>query len=226
MKLLFVPSKYNFSFSLKNIKANKLPKNIGLIATIQHTDSLNKIKGFLEKHKKKVIIGKSKKNNSLKKGQVLGCDINAAKAIENKVQAFLYIGSGKFHPLAIALSLKQQKKQKPIFIFNPLTEEFSCLDEKEIKKVIARKKTQKIKFLSSNTFGILVSIKPGQNRLKQALILKEKLEKKNKKSYLFLLNDFNDNQLENFPKVECWINTACPGLSLEQPFVWIDDINI
>lgn len=209
MKVLYVPSKYNLSFSLKNIKTKKMPNILGLITTIQHIGSLKKIKNFLENQKKKAIIG----------GQILGCDMSAAAFIQHKVQAFLYIGSGKFHPLQLALTTN-----KPIFIFNPLNEQFSELDKKQIQKIKARKKSQKIKFLSADIYGILVSTKPGQNKFKKAQKLKNKLEKQNKKAYIFLFNDFDINQIENFPKIECWINTACPGLSLENPFVWINDI--
>jgi len=218
MKILFVPAKYKDSFSLKKIYPEKLPEILGLITTIQHIDSLKKIKSHLEKHNKKILIGKSK-NKTLQPGQILGCDVSSAASIEKKIQAFLYIGSGKFHPLQLALATN-----KPIFIFNPLFEKFGLLNKKEIQKIKNRKKGQKIKFLSSNTFGILVSTKPGQNKLKEALALKNKLEKQKKKAYIFTFNNLDINQLENFPDVECWINTACPGLSLEQPFIWIGDI--
>lgn len=223
MKVLFVPSRYKNSFSCNSIKIKELPKIIGLITTIQYTNSLNKIKDYLEKNKKRVLIAKRSKSEILEKGQILGCDVSAAVKIQNKVQAFLYIGSGKFHPLQIALSLN---KQKPIFLFNPSTEEFNRLNEKEIQKYKNRKRGQKLKFLSSNTYGILVSTKPGQNRLKQAIALKNKLEKEKKKAYIFMFNTLDINQLENWPNIKCWINTACPGLSLENPFVWIGDIKI
>ena len=221
MKVLFVPSKYNLPFSINNILLNKLPKIVGLVTTIQHIDSLNKVKNFLEKHNKKVKIGKSKKdkNKNLKKGQVLGCDVTAASSIKEKVHAFLYIGSGKFHPLQISLAT-----DKPVFIFNPLTQEFTHLRKKEIIKAKERRKTAKIRFLSSNSCGILVSTKPGQNKLKQALKLKNKLRKEGKLCYIFLFDNFQAEQLENFPSIECWINTICPGLSLENPFPWIEDI--
>lgn len=218
MKLLFIPVKYKSGISLKLSK--KFPKKIGLVSTVQFTDSLKNIKNQLEQQGKKVFVSKSP---SLEPGQVLGCNVNNATIIQDKVEAFLYIGSGTFHPLAIALALK---KPKPIFIFNPETKKFGKLDEKLVEKTKARQKTAKIKLLSSKKVGILVSTKPGQERLKQALELKNKLEKNSKNAYVFLFNDFDINQLENFPNIECWINSACHGLSLEQPFIWIDEVKI
>ena len=218
MRVLFVPAKYKGSFSLKNIQIKNLPKIIGLVTTIQHIDSINKIKDYLKNNNKKIIIGKSK---TLHRGQILGCDVSAAISIQNKIQAFLYIGSGKFHPFQIAMATN-----KPIFIFNPLTEQFKLLEKEKIQKFKNRRKGQKLKFLSSNIFGILVSTKPGQNKLKEALQLKKKLEKQKKEVYIFTFDTLDINQLENFPDIECWINTACPGLSLENSFIWIGDIKI
>lgn len=215
MKLLFIPAKSKLKISL-NFQA--LPKKLGLVATVQFVDSLKGIKNQLEQQGKQVLVGKAK---ALEPGQVIGCNVEAATSVQNKVQAFLYIGSGTFHPLAIALALK---KQKPIFIFNPETQQLTRFDEKIAERAKGRQKTAKAKFLSSNRFGILVSTKPGQERLKQALELKKKLESQGKKCYIFIFDDFNSNQLENFPSIECWVNSACHGLSLEQPFIWIGDI--
>lgn len=220
MKYIFVPCKFNKP--LPPINFLKLPKTIALFSTVQFLHLIPQIKARLESKGIKAMTGKSS-NPCLEHAQVIGCDTTAASKLENKVQAFLYVGSGKFHPLNLAMTLKQQK---PIFIFNPLTQEFSQLDQKDINKMMARKKGQRLKFLSSDTFGILVSTKPGQNKLEKAQELKEKLEKQGKKAYIFMANDIDPSQTENFPEIQCWINTACPGISLENPFVWVNDLKI
>lgn len=227
MKLLFIPAKSELKAQIPDSQIRKakaklqLPKKLGIIATIQFTNSLNNIKKQLEKQGKNVFIARSKsKAQNLELGQILGCNVEAATQIQDKVDAFLYIGTGIFHPLQVALATN-----KPIFIFNPETKILSKLDHKTIKRAKARQKTQKIKFMSANKLGILASTKPGQQRLKQAQALKNKLEKQNKQVYIFLFNNFQEEQLENWLSIECWINTACPGLSLEQPkLAWIDNL--
>lgn len=220
MKLLFIPSQAKIQVSSERFssESRKLPSKLGLVSTVQYGSCLKQIRSLLAQQGKKGFIGKSKGLN-LEEGQILGCNTEAAIQVQDKVDAFLYVGSGKFHPLAIALTTN-----KPVFIFNPETAQIAKLDETEISRAKAMKKTQQIKFLSTGSFGILVSTKPGQNKLRQAFKLKEKLEKQKKKAYIFLSDTFDINQLENFPDIECWINTMCPGLSREQPFVWIDDI--
>jgi 2-(3-amino-3-carboxypropyl)histidine synthase len=208
MKTLFIKVKFKPKIILPKLK---IKEKVGLITTIQFLHQLKSIQQQLQKQKITSVIG----------GQILGCKTEAATRIQDKVEAFLYIGSGKFHALSIAIALKEQK---PIYIYNPLTEEFSKLSNQEIRRVEAKKKAAKLKFLSANKLGILVSTKPGQKQLKKAYEIKKSLEKKGKKACVFMFNDFYPEQLENFPEVECWINTACPGFSLENPFMWYENI--
>ncbi len=71
-----------------------------------------------------------------------------------------------------------------------------------------------INFLSTDTVGILVSIKPGQENLKQAIELKKKIEKSgksDKKAFIFIADIISIEELENFT-CKAWINTACPNI--------------
>ena len=67
-----------------------------------------------------------------------------------------------------------------------------------------------MKFLNADKHGILVSTKPGQENLKQALGIKKELKKK---SYLFLANNIDTNEFENFG-LDSWINTACRRMDM------------
>jgi 2-(3-amino-3-carboxypropyl)histidine synthase len=90
----------------KEIRKLKDFKKIGLVTSLQFAKEIEKVKECLKKKGKKVYIHKSLKYP----GQILGCDISAAKKIEDKVDCFLYVGAGKFHPLGIAI-----KTNKPVF---------------------------------------------------------------------------------------------------------------
>ncbi len=88
---------------------------------------------------------------------------------------------------------------------DPLQNEVKIINQKEVKKIFP--------FNAFNNFGILVSIKPGQFNLKLAKKIKKILERMGKKAYIFLGDEIKD--LENFPFIEVWINTACPRLKDE-----------
>ena len=210
MKTMFIHAKSNEPVLPAVKKALKLlPKKISLVTTIQHKHKLKDAKKLLEKNKKTAVIA----------GTVLGCDVSAAKKHEKKVDAFLYIGTGQFHPLGIALETK-----KPVIVANPASSRVSRIDKKDVEAIKKKRKGAYLKFLTAKNIGILVSTKPGQNKLKQALQLKNKL--KNKNCYVFIADELDMQQLENFPFIECWVNTACPRIADRvKGMLNIDDIN-
>jgi 2-(3-amino-3-carboxypropyl)histidine synthase len=194
MKSLFVEARWIGKIEPVIEKAIKLlPKKVGLITTIQHKHELKKIKEMIEKSGRKAVIG----------GQILGCDVSNAKKIEKEVDAFLYIGSGEFHPLGVAL-----ETNKEVIKANPLANEISKIKKEDVEAYNKRQKGALLRFLSSKEIGILVSTKPGQENLKKALELKNKIKDKN--CYIFAADTINEAEFENFPFIECWINTACP----------------
>ena len=125
---------------------------IGLVSALQFLDSLEKAKKFLESKGKKVIIGKGSFND----GQILGCDVSAGKSIENDIDVFLYIGSGKFHPLGLALETK-----KPVWVLDVEKQEIKDLEELK-EKFIKQRYAAIALAKDAKKFGIFVSIKAGQ----------------------------------------------------------------
>jgi len=181
-------------------------KSIGLLSTIQFIDSLKTAKNFLEKRGIKGLIGKGGKRNY--DGQILGCDISPALDIGEKVDAFLFIGSGKFHPLGVALKYK-----KPLFVLD--VEKNEIVDIEDIKQKFLKQKYTAIGLAKhAKTFGILISVKPGQINVKLAERLKRFLEEKGKKAYILVFNEIKPEKLEEFD-LDCYVNTACPRIPIE-----------
>jgi len=199
MKILHIPA--TLELDLNEIKNIKLQGNIGLVTTIQYSHYLKDINKIIK--------------NSIIAGPILGCDISAAKKILNKIDLFLFIGTGKFHPIKLASELN-----KPVYIFNPETNQLYSITEKEINEFKSRKKGFYIKYLNAEKVGILISIKPGQYNLNKALQFKKKSKKQ---SYLFLFNTLNPSELENFPKIQSWVNTACPRIEYKN-IINIEDL--
>jgi 2-(3-amino-3-carboxypropyl)histidine synthase len=185
-------------------KINIKEKRIGLVSTLQFLDSLETVKKFLENKGKIVKIGKGKSYS----GQILGCDISSAKSIENDIEAFLYIGSGHFHPLGLALQTK-----KPVYFLN--IENNKMEDLKQLKEKFLKQRYTTIALSKdAKTFGILVSVKPGQLNLKLAKEIKKKIESKGKKAYILIFNEIRPEKLEGL-ELDCYINTACPRVAID-----------
>ena len=205
MKAIFLQTRYTGKMDLSKISLMLLPKKIGLVTTTQFLGKVDEIKKCLEDNGKDAFIGKEKQRNA---GQLLGCDVGAATKMQEEVDAFLYIGSGEFHPLGVALNTN-----KEVFTFNPVSGAFSKLNEKEIQKYKNSKKANYARFLHAQNIGIMVTIKPGQYSYNKALEIKKRLEEKSKKCYIFVFDTLDANEMSNFPFIDFWINTACPRIA-------------
>ena len=187
MKRLYIEAhmKVNIEELLKKIK---IPEKItGIITTVQFEHEVKKIKNT------RFVYG----------GSILGCNVDNAIKIADKVDAFLFIGSGDFHPIAL------KKFNKPIYIANPITNKLGEISKDELEKLEKQQRGKILKFYNAKMVGIIVCTKPGQNLFHQALKLQEKLKKP---SFLFMCNDVDSSEFENFPDIDMWINTACPRI--------------
>jgi 2-(3-amino-3-carboxypropyl)histidine synthase len=187
---------------------DKLSKKVGLVTTAQHLHTLNKVKNFLESKGFEVSIGKAKGRVKYD-GQVLGCAFTCAKSVADKVDNFIYIGSGNFHPLGVALATGKQT-----LAFDLATNEVRDLNFFK-KKILRQRFAQITKASEAKTFGIIVGEKKGQVRKKLALRLKEKLEKHGKKGYLLYLREIIPDNLLSFRKLDALVNTACPRITID-----------
>jgi len=192
MKTLFIPAKIKAEVNAKKIQSLKLPKNVAIAYSVQYEDYAEKIRDILSKnHRITQFI------------QILGC---SKPSFPKNTKSILLISDGKFH--AISLSCEAGI---PVYILenNQLTE----ISEEDVENLKKKQKASYSKFLSADKIGILISTKPGQQNLKKALEIKNKI--KNKETYLFISNNINPLEFENFPEIESWVNTACPRLDME-----------
>lgn len=197
MKTLFIPAKSTLNITDLELKelSKELPKNISIAYSIQYKESAEKINSYLtnltKKHKISSFI------------QVLGC---SKPKIPKNTKATLLISDGKFHAISLAYETKI-----PVYLFtNGILQKIS---KKEITTFSQKQKGAYLKYLHSNKVGILITTKPGQENLKKALTLSKKL--KDKTPYLFITNNIDTNEFENFP-IDSWINTSCPRMDMNQ----------
>lgn len=214
-KTIFIPVRAEADVGriVKDILDKVKFKKIGLITTAQYIHLLDEVKDLLEKGGKEVSIQPGRPNP----GQILGCDVRAAKG---DVDCFVYLGTGRFHPLKVAYTT-----EKPVYIAHPSggLEEIS---DKE-KLVYQKKKYARIsKFKDARRVGILVSMKPGQQQLDKALEFKGKIEKEGKETFIFVANEIKPESLIGF-EVDVWVSTACPRIiddHFDKPIVDISEI--
>ncbi len=180
---------------------------LGLLSTIQHLTLLSDIKSMLEKQGKTAVIG----------GQVLGCWFANAEKIADSVDAFLYVGSGRFHPLGMrgkkiyALDLEKMKIEH----IDP-----SALEKRRYANIYNAK--------NARTFAILITAKKGQHELLgRAEEIKKKLEESGRTAFILVMDEINDSALLGI-KADAFVNTACPRIvedRFSKPIINAEDLD-
>lgn len=219
MKLTFLKAKFGVDFQIPEnffevfdeVFKNAKNKNIGIFSSVQFRNNLDEVRKLLLE-KKGFTTETSKPLRTSIEGQMLGCDSykDALKVDLDGLDGFIYIGDGYFHPNALLLAQENEEEIKPVILMNIVQQITEVIDGKHIEKYLKKKKACLAKFYSSDNIGVFVTTKWGQEYKDAALKLKQKYPKK--KFYYFVGDNFLDTEMENFPWVECWVNTACPRI--------------
>jgi len=180
---------------------------IGLVTTVQHIHQLDEAKNMLEDAGKTVFVGEA--DPAKHSGQVIGCDFGNAQSVSDKVEAYLFVGGGRFHAMGVALATG-----KPTVIADPY-EKVAYPIQDQARRVIMQRWGNISEAKEAKSFGVLISLKSGQMRLRAAMDIKEKLEQHGLKATLFALREVTPSALMQFPSIDAFVNTACPRLSLD-----------
>ena len=208
MKTLFIPAKRKLSINETKITelSKKLPASIAIAYSIQYEEIASKIKGILSKTKQIT--------NCI---QVLGC---SKPTFSKETKAILLISDGKFH----ATSLAREAKIPVYLLYNNKLEK---IQESEVRQLKQKQKASYLKYLHADRIGIIASTKPGQQNLQKAIQFKKLQKKSNqnsKKPYLFIASNINQEEFQNFPQIQSWVNTACPRLDMSAKVINLRDL--
>ncbi|MDO5848620.1 MAG: diphthamide biosynthesis enzyme Dph2 [Methanobrevibacter sp.] len=189
-----------------NASMDKLKEytKIGLVTTTQHLNRLNEIKDFLEDNGKEVVLGSSK---NTRRGQVLGCNFSSIKGLDAEV--YLFIGSGSFHPLGIHLFTKEK-----VLALDPYNNEIREMDE-FADRILRIRFARITKAKSARKWGIIVSSKEGQYRMKLAMDIKKELQDAGMEAHILLLDNINPDALLPYLDLDAFVVTACPRIAID-----------
>lgn len=177
---------------------------IALATTTQHLHLLDEIKDFLEDNGKEIVFGSSK---STRKGQILGCNFSSIKNLDS--EAYLFVGSGNFHPLGIHLFTKS-----PVIVAAPYSGE--ARDISEFADQILRIRFARItKAKEVKKWGVLISSKEGQHRLELAKEIKKSLEDEGMEAFLIMVDNINPDILLPYMDLKGFVVTACPRIAID-----------
>jgi 2-(3-amino-3-carboxypropyl)histidine synthase len=209
--VVYIPAKSNHEIIPVVERAVSLlqGKSVGLATTIQHLHKLPEATRFLETRGFSVQTpGRGPWAHET--GQVLGCDYFGLRRIQSQVASFLIIGS-YFHGLGAALSV-----EKSTILADPYDRTVKILDQ-DRDRLVRQRYAMVDKARRANTFGIIVSTKPGQSNPQIALSILKQVEEAGKKAVVLYADEVLPQKLLDFTDIDVFVDTACPRLALDDP---------
>jgi 2-(3-amino-3-carboxypropyl)histidine synthase len=199
-RVIFLPYEVDFDIG---VLENALPllgkKTTGLVTTVQHVHLIPAMEKFLKDRGIDVRIAEGKGRTPCR-GQVLGCCFTTAK--EAGADQVLFIGTGLFHPIGIALSTKAR-----VIALDPL----AGTAQEVSGDALLRKRFAVIeKARGAESVGIIVSSKSGQHRM----ALARRLAGLSPHAMIVTMHEVSPDELLNLG-FGAYVNTACPRLAYD-----------
>ena len=207
-RVLFV--EVGLPFDVEPILRKALPSlkgRIGVVTTIQHVRMVRPVMDILKAEGREAYAGMGD-TRIHHPGQVLGCNVSSALAIAHNVDTFLYIGSGNFHPLSVAI-----QTGKPVVVIDPVTNEVRELGEMS-ERILRQRHAAIARSHDVKRFGILVSSKVGQARMPLALDILDRLKRHGLKGDIIVMEEVRPEQLMPY-EVGAFVSTVCPRLAID-----------
>lgn len=188
------------------VEAARVPHRLGLVASVQHLDLLEPFVEALARRGFTVSLGTGDRRLQYA-AQALGCNYTSAEAVEADVDAFLFLGTGRFHPLGLAFAV-----EKPVWSLDPLQGEVEPPIDRGA--LVRRRQLLVATCRDARRWGILVSTFAGQNRNGTALALQARARARGFEAELFVGDRIDPRDLLG-RDVEAYVNTACPRIALD-----------
>ncbi|MGA8542956.1 MAG: diphthamide biosynthesis enzyme Dph2 [Thermoplasmata archaeon] len=183
-----------------------VPRRLGLVASVQHLDLVAPLIAALERGGRTVCVGKGDRRLAYP-AQALGCNYTGAEAIASTVDAFLFLGTGRFHPVGLALAV-----DRPVWSLDPLQNQIEAPIDRA--SLIRRRQLTVARSADARHWGILVSSFAGQNRMPTALALQERARARGREAEILVFDRLDPRDLEG-RALDAYVNTACPRIALD-----------
>jgi 2-(3-amino-3-carboxypropyl)histidine synthase len=172
---------------------------VGVVTTVQHAHLIPAIGEYLRSAGIDAVTAEGGGRTPYR-GQILGCSFSAARI--PGAAAILYIGTGMFHPLGVALATRAR-----VIALDPYT---GTVEEADAGPLL-RKRFALIELAkAARHIGVLVSTKSGQSRL----ALARRLSALSDRAFLITMREVTEGELLNLG-FDCYVNTSCPRLAYD-----------
>ncbi|MGP8071514.1 MAG: diphthamide biosynthesis enzyme Dph2 [Thermoplasmata archaeon] len=188
------------------VQSTNLPHRLGLVASVQHLDLVPRLVDALQERGFEVKVGRGDRRLAYP-AQALGCNYTGAEAVVDHVDAFLFLGTGRFHPVGLAFAV-----DRPVWSLDPLQSTLEAPIDRAT--LVGRRQLTVAAARDARRWGILVSTFGGQNRSPTALALQERARAAGREAELLVFDRLDPRDLEG-RAFDAYVNTACPRIALD-----------
>ena len=190
---------------LKDHHSDIEEEELGLVGVTQYMDRAEQAREFLEGQGHEVVDGTTGLRTT-EEGQVLGCDAGAAHNISHKVEAFVFLGSGEFHPSQVS------ETGKKVYVVDPYERKIWVEPPNSLDDEMQAEHARVLKYKDQEKWGIITSSKKGQNYMQAVGIAKDKLEEHGKDVYVFVEDRIFEADYKGYG-IDIYVNCACPRMT-------------
>ncbi|KAI2631833.1 diphthamide biosynthesis protein [Hypoxylon sp. NC1633] len=187
------------------------PKTIALVGTIQFNATIHGVRSTLERAGFRVLVPQSA---PLSRGEVLGCTApRLPDAGQDQVDLILYLGDGRFHLESVMI----HNPTTPAYRYDPysrrLTRETYGHAEMQAQRRSAINAARR-----ARRWGLILGTLGRQGNAATLAMVERRLAERDPGApppVTLLLSEIFPGKLAAMPDVECWVQVACPRLSID-----------
>uniref|UniRef100_A0A914X7R9 2-(3-amino-3-carboxypropyl)histidine synthase subunit 1 n=1 Tax=Plectus sambesii TaxID=2011161 RepID=A0A914X7R9_9BILA len=143
----------------------------------------------------------------LSPGEILGC---TSPKLPAGTDALIYLGDGRFHLESVMI----QNPTVPAYQYDPYARKFTR-EEYDFDLMNRTRHNSIIRAQTAKTFGLILGTLGRQGNIKVLENLESRLRLAGKDHIRVLLSEVFPDKLKLFTEVDCWVQVACPRLSID-----------
>ena len=180
-------------------------KRLAVVGTIQFNSTLHSIKPALEQAGFEVLIPQIM---PLSKGEILGC--TSPRLPKDATDLIIYLGDGRFHLESAMI----HNPDIPAYRYDPYSRKLTreSYEHKEMYE-LRDQAIQEAK--KARKWGLILGSLGRQGNPHTMTMIEKLLEEQGTPYINILLSEIFPGKLALMPDVECWVQVACPRLSID-----------
>jgi 2-(3-amino-3-carboxypropyl)histidine synthase len=204
---IFVDISIDTSHLLSTLSRNFSPgKTIAMVGTIQFNSTLHHIRQPLEQAGFNILIPQI---TPLSKGEILGCTSPTLSA-DSKVDLILYLGDGRFHLESAMIA----NPSLPAYRYDPYSRKLTR-ETYSHHEMLSLRSAAITTATSAKKWGLILGALGRQGNPHTLTLIETHLTAKGIPFINLLLSEIFPGKLALFHDVDCWVQIACPRLSID-----------